>query len=97
MITKQTTIKNLLEKHPEVIEILLDHGIECIGCHASPNESIEDSFSGHGMTNDEIDQIVDEINKEISTKCNKSNCKHDNQQKSKSCGSDSCCGGNNCR
>jgi len=97
MITRQTTIGELLGKHPEAIDILLDFGIECIGCHASPNESIEDGCIGHGMTNDEIDEIVDQINTEISTKCNKSNCKHDNPQKSKSCGSTSCCGGNNCK
>jgi len=96
MITRQTTIGELLGKHPEAIDILLDFGIEWVGCHASPNESIEDGCIGHGMTDDKIDEIVDQINKGVSTKCNNL-CKHDEQQKSKSCGSTSCCGGNNCR
>lgn len=96
MITKQTTIKNLLEQHPEVMEILLDHGIECIECHASPNESIEEGFFEHGMTDDEIGQIIDDLNKEISIRQNKTKNQPENKQIGKCCGSDSCCGGSNC-
>jgi len=88
MITKKTTIADLLEKYPDSMDILLEYGIECIGCHASPSESIEEGFLAHGMSNDEVNEVIDKINAEISTKKDKLETKQDDDE-------DSCCSNSN--
>ena len=48
-ITKETTIGEIVEKYPQVVETLMSFGVHCVGCHVSPFESLEGGFKGHGM------------------------------------------------
>lgn len=56
---------DIVETHPEVIETLLDLGVQCVGCHVSPYESLEDGFRGHGMNEDEIQGALQKLNEVI--------------------------------
>ena len=64
-ITKDTTIGEIVDKHPEVVETLVSYGVHCVGCHVSPFESLEMGFKGHGMTDDDVESAVRELNKVI--------------------------------
>src|SRR3989344_5928120 len=61
-ITKETTIGDIVEKHPEVIETLTELGVHCVGCHVSPFESLEMGFKGHGMSDEDIENAIIKLN-----------------------------------
>ena len=54
-----------MEKYPDTIPILIENGMHCIGCQASMFETLEEGFMGHGMTDEEINKVMKEINKYI--------------------------------
>lgn len=64
-ITKETTIGDIVERHPEVIETLTSLGVHCVGCHVSPFESLEMGFKGHGMSDDDVNEAVIKLNEAI--------------------------------
>ena len=65
LITKETTIGEIVDKHPEAVETLMDFGVHCVGCHVSPFESLEDGFKGHGMSDDDVEKAVIKLNEVI--------------------------------
>ena len=64
-VTKDTIIGELVEAHPEVIEVLSGFGVQCFGCQGAVFESIGDGFSQHGISNELIEEAVKKINEEI--------------------------------
>jgi len=65
MITKETMIGEIVEKHPEAVETLMSFGVHCVGCHVSPFESLEMGFKGHGMSDKEVGEAVKKMNEVI--------------------------------
>ncbi|MEK6907453.1 MAG: iron-sulfur cluster assembly accessory protein [Nanoarchaeota archaeon] len=61
-ITKDMTISEVIEKYPITIETLLMTGVHCIGCHVSYFETLEQGMKGHGMIDEEIDKVIEEMN-----------------------------------
>ena len=64
-ISRDMMIADIVEEHPELVPMIMDLGVHCIGCGAAMSESLEEGFSGHGIPDDEIDTIVLELNKYI--------------------------------
>lgn len=64
-IHKGMIIAEVVDSHPDVIPLLMENGMHCIGCGASMFETLEEGFIGHGMDDREIERIVDDINKYI--------------------------------
>lgn len=62
-ITKDTIIGEVVMNHPEVIDTLMGLGVHCVGCGAMHMETIEMGFKGHGMTDEEVDEAVERLNK----------------------------------
>ncbi len=62
LITKEMTLGEVLIKYPSAVEIMLKYGLHCIGCHVAATESIEQGARGHGMGDEEIDEMVEEMN-----------------------------------
>lgn len=58
-ITKQTTIIEALQSHPQAREIFVRHGLGCIGCMGAAMESIESGARMHGV---DPDAVVKELN-----------------------------------
>lgn len=69
-IDKNIGFAELLEKHPESVEVLMNSGMHCIGCPASMFETLEDGALAHGI---DADKLVKEINKKLSVKEKKNN------------------------
>ena len=65
VITKDMTIGEVVAKYPAVIEPLQEAGVHCVGCHVSYSESLEDGFKGHGMADEQIDEIITKLNKAV--------------------------------
>ena len=64
-ITKETTIGEIVEKYPQVVETLMSFGVHCVGCHVSPFESLEGGFKGHGMDDATIEEAVKKLNEVV--------------------------------
>ena len=54
IITKETPIKELIDKHPEVVEILMGYGLHCVNCHFSEFDTLEDGALMHGIDDEEF-------------------------------------------
>lgn len=61
-ITKEMKIEEILEKHPESVEIFLKHGFHCLGCAAASFENLEDGAKAHGI---DAEKLVEELNATI--------------------------------
>ena len=64
-ITKDTTIGEIVDKYPQVVDTLTSFGVHCVGCHVSPFESLEMGFKGHGMDDAKVAEAVTKLNEVI--------------------------------
>ena len=64
-ITKQMLIGELASKYPKAIPLLFEAGMHCIGCGMTAYETLEQGCQAHGMSDDEIDKLVEKINKAV--------------------------------
>ena len=61
-VTEKTLIGEIVNKHPEAVEVLLSIGMHCLGCPASQMESLEEACMVHGM---DAAPVVEAINARI--------------------------------
>lgn len=61
-ITKDMNIASAIEKNENMTKVFFEYGIGCMGCMMAHAESIEDGLKGHGLSNEEIDEIIKKIN-----------------------------------
>jgi len=61
-ITKDMTMGEIIEKYPFAAEIMLSYGLHCVGCHVNPYETLEKGAMGHGMSDEEITALLEELN-----------------------------------
>lgn len=64
-VTKSMIIGEIAEKHPHAVEVMLRHGLHCIGCHVASWETLEQGAQSHGI---DADRMVHEINKTINAR-----------------------------
>ena len=67
-IRKDSNLAEVVFKYPLAAEILLDYGLHCVGCFANSFDTIEMGAKVHGMSDEEINEIVDRINEAIEFK-----------------------------
>jgi len=58
-ITKDMNIREVLEKHPEVVPVFQKYNMGCIGCIAAAFEKISDIAAVHGI---DTKKFVEELN-----------------------------------
>ena len=59
MITKEMTIRQVLEKDINSAEIFLESGMHCVGCPSASGETIEQACMVHGL---DADILVSKLN-----------------------------------
>ena len=65
-ITKDILIGDLVENYPKLASILVEkYGFHCIGCMAAGMETLEEGATVHGMTDKEIEQLVNNLKKKV--------------------------------
>ena len=67
-ITKKMNISEVVARWPETRLVLSEYNLHCVGCHASSFDTLEAGAKVHGMSEDEIDQMIDDLNIVISHK-----------------------------
>lgn len=60
-ITKDMTIGDILNTNPNVVPVLLEAGMHCLGCPASQAESLEEAAKVHGIDIDELMKAVEAV------------------------------------
>ena len=61
-VTKDTPIAEAAKSSPFAAEILMSFGLHCIGCGMTAYETIEQGLAGHGIEEETIQALVDELN-----------------------------------
>jgi len=59
-ITEDMNIREVIEKHPEVVPVFAKYNMGCIGCIAASFEKISDIAAVHGV---DVKKFVEELNK----------------------------------
>ena len=65
-ITKEMMLGDVVQKYPETIEVFMNYGLHCIGCHVAAFENIEQGAMAHGV--EDVDALVKELNEAIGSK-----------------------------
>ncbi|MDP2934533.1 MAG: DUF1858 domain-containing protein [bacterium] len=61
-INKEMKIEEILQNHPETVEVFLKNGFHCLGCAAASFESLDEGAKAHGI---DTDKLVGELNEII--------------------------------
>ncbi|MDP2892320.1 MAG: DUF1858 domain-containing protein [Bacillota bacterium] len=64
-VTKDMTIKDVLEMDKDTARIFISHGMYCLGCPAASGESIETASMVHGI---DADKLVADLNAHMEKK-----------------------------
>ena len=56
---------DIVSKFPSSVPIMLEYGLHCVGCHVNAFETLEQGCRGHGMPEEEIEEMIERINEEI--------------------------------
>ncbi|MBN1231804.1 MAG: DUF1858 domain-containing protein [Candidatus Coatesbacteria bacterium] len=65
MITKDMSISQILQEHPETVNVFAKFNLGCIGCWASRYETLEQGILAHGA---DLDVVLKELNDSIEKK-----------------------------
>jgi hybrid cluster-associated redox disulfide protein len=60
VITKEMSIIDIVENHPNTIEVFQRYGMGCIGCMASRFENVEQGALAHGI---DVDSLIKDLNR----------------------------------
>ena len=59
-ITKDTLIMEAVELNPNAPEILMSHGMHCLGCAIAHGETLAEAAEVHGI---DLNQLLADLNK----------------------------------
>ena len=63
-ISKDMSFSEIMQKNPDVIGILLEKGMHCIGCPMAMQETLEQGAVAHGLDPDKLmKEIEDKLKK----------------------------------
>ena len=61
-ITPDMTVGEIVDQYPQVIDLLSAAGLHCVGCHASPHETLAEGMYGHGKSDADVIALVHSLN-----------------------------------
>lgn len=61
-ITRDSLIGDVVRRHPKAAFVMMQYGLHCVGCHVSAYETVEQGCLGHGMPEEELDAMLDDLN-----------------------------------
>ena len=64
-ITADMNIKEVIDKHPEVVAVFQKYNMGCIGCIAASFEKLSDIAAVHGVN---VENFVKELNEAVDSK-----------------------------
>jgi hybrid cluster-associated redox disulfide protein len=67
-IRMDMTFGEVIEKYPWSAMIMMKHGLHCVGCHVAAWETIEQGAAAHGMSKEDLDKMMKELNSSLEKK-----------------------------
>jgi hybrid cluster-associated redox disulfide protein len=64
-ITKDMTIMEVVNQHPQSIKVFYEHGLFCIGCNVAYRETVEQGAAAHGI---EVGPLIEKLNQAVAGK-----------------------------
>lgn len=65
-ITKDMLIADIVGTYPDLSPVLEEeYGFHCVSCFASAMETLEQGAGGHGMTDEDITVMIENLNELI--------------------------------
>jgi hybrid cluster-associated redox disulfide protein len=65
LLTKFTILRDVIKESPQAADLLTEYGLHCANCFFNDTDTLEKAADLHGMTDEEIDIMIDEINTEL--------------------------------
>ena len=62
MVTRDMTLGEIITEFPEAVEVMLKNGLHCVGCHVAAYETLEQGAKAHGMSDKDIEKMLEEMN-----------------------------------
>jgi hybrid cluster-associated redox disulfide protein len=62
-IARDMMLGDLVQDHPEAAMLMAKRGMHCVGCGMAAWETIEQGARAHGMSEEDIDKLIEEMNK----------------------------------
>jgi iron-sulfur cluster assembly protein len=59
---KDMTVGEVVGLYPGAADILMGYGLHCVGCHANAYETVEQGVMGHGYSEEDLKNLVEDIN-----------------------------------
>lgn len=71
-VDRETNLGQIVYQYPKTAEIMLEYGLHCAGCFANQFDSVAQGAAIHGMSDEEVDEMLQRIN-ELIKKSNEEN------------------------
>lgn len=65
ILTKDDILYNVVQDSVRAAELLTEYGLHCVSCYFSEWDTVETGARIHGMTDEEINTMIDEINEQM--------------------------------
>ncbi len=65
VLSKFDLLGTIIEECPRAAELLAEYGLHCISCFANQYDTLEMGAQVHGMTDEDVDDMLREINNEL--------------------------------
>jgi len=59
-ITETMLLNDILDLNPDVTDVFLRHGLNCLGCPGASSENLKEAAEGHGIN---LALLIDDLNK----------------------------------
>lgn len=62
VLTKGAILSEITSQSPRTAELLSEYGLHCVNCYASTFDTLETGAQVHGMSDEEMETMIEEIN-----------------------------------
>lgn len=61
-ITKYWSVQKILDDVPGSVDCMIEYGLDCFACGADKSETLEEGTQAHGLSSEDLNNLIDEIN-----------------------------------
>lgn len=65
VVTRDSNLGDIAKSYPQAAAVMLEYGLHCVGCFANQFDTVEMGARIHGMTETEVDEMLQRINEVI--------------------------------
>jgi hybrid cluster-associated redox disulfide protein len=78
VLTKFDLLLNVVQESPRAAQLLTEYGLHCLTCFFNEFDTLEMGAKVHGMTDKEVDDMINEINTQLEKEFKEQNKKISN-------------------